>query len=219
MASTAKPAEAVTSPFLIALSERVLLSDGAMGTVLQERGIPADACLELTNVDSPDVVRRLHVEYIEAGADLIQTNTSANRYRLEAYGLQDRVAELNRGPKSRARPLPRVDAGCPWPATSGRWAGFSEQRRRRSPSRWLRWRTRALTSSDRDLHISSGSGGGVRTAREVARHSGRRPDDFRRGADGGRPQPREVALALHARPAPRWSASTAATVRRRRSGS
>ncbi len=97
MASTTEQAEAVTSPFMTALSRRVLLSDGAMGTVLQERGIPVDACLEQANAENPDLVRQLHLEYIEAGADLIQTNTfGANRFRLEAYGLQDRAADLNR---------------------------------------------------------------------------------------------------------------------------
>ena len=96
MASTTQPAETMTSPFLKAIAERVLLSDGATGTVLQERGIPTDACLELANVEHPEMVRQLHVEYINAGADVIQTNTfGANRVRLAFYGLQDRVAELN----------------------------------------------------------------------------------------------------------------------------
>lgn len=96
MTSTTQPAEMVGSPFLQALSQRVLLSDGATGTVLQERGIPVDACLELANVDRPDLVRQLHLEYIQAGADLIQTNTfGANRPRLAAFGLEDRVRELN----------------------------------------------------------------------------------------------------------------------------
>jgi homocysteine S-methyltransferase len=96
MASTTEPAEGVASPFLSALEQGVLLADGATGTVLQERGIPVDDCLELTNVERPDLVRQLHLDYIAAGVDIIQTNTfGANRVRLRAYGAADRAVELN----------------------------------------------------------------------------------------------------------------------------
>src|SRR5205814_2344471 len=89
------PAKA--SPFLDALSQRVLLSDGAVGTELIERGVPSDACLEKLNLDQPGLVRRLHLDYIEAGADFVQTNTfGGNRVRLAAFGLEKRVAEINR---------------------------------------------------------------------------------------------------------------------------
>src|SRR5687768_4017561 len=85
------------SAFLDALGTRVLLADGALGTVLQERGVPTDACLEQVNLTRPGLVRGLHREYIEAGAELVQTNTfGANRYRLAAFGLEARVAEINR---------------------------------------------------------------------------------------------------------------------------
>jgi methionine synthase / methylenetetrahydrofolate reductase(NADPH) len=78
------------------VKERVLVSDGATGTMLHERGVPVDACLDQVNIDNPALVRRLHREYIEAGADLIQTNTfGANRVRLAAYGLEDRVDQIN----------------------------------------------------------------------------------------------------------------------------
>jgi homocysteine S-methyltransferase len=97
MVTTLQPAETTDTPFLKALEERVLLSDGATGTVLQERGIPFDACLELANIEQPDLVRQLHIDYINAGADIIQTNTfGANSMRLAAYGLAGRVADLNR---------------------------------------------------------------------------------------------------------------------------
>ena len=66
------------------------------GTVLQERGIPIDDCLELANVERPDLVRQLHFDYLAAGVDIIQTNTfGASRVRLRAYGAGDRVVELN----------------------------------------------------------------------------------------------------------------------------
>ncbi len=88
---------AADSPFLAALRERALLCDGAMGTLLRERGLSADACLEEANVDHASLVRQIHAEYIQAGADVVQTNTfGANRVRLGAYGLEKRVGELNR---------------------------------------------------------------------------------------------------------------------------
>ena len=91
------PASALAADFLKALSEGVMLADGATGTVLHERGVPVDGCIELANAEQPDLVRQLHEDYVQAGASLIQTNTfGANRFRLAAYGLEGRVAELNR---------------------------------------------------------------------------------------------------------------------------
>ncbi|MPZ50095.1 MAG: bifunctional homocysteine S-methyltransferase/methylenetetrahydrofolate reductase [Dehalococcoidia bacterium] len=85
------------SRFLEALSLRVIVADGAIGTMLQERGVPIDACLEQVNISRPALVRTLHREYVEAGAELIQTNTfGANRVRLAAFSLEGRVAEINR---------------------------------------------------------------------------------------------------------------------------
>jgi len=84
------------SPFLLALEQRVLLADGAMGTLLQSRGAPKNACLEALVLDSPDLVRRVHEDYIAAGADIIETNTfGANRYRLAKHGLESRVRDIN----------------------------------------------------------------------------------------------------------------------------
>ncbi len=84
-------------PFLDALGSRVLIGDGAIGTTLLERGIPADACLEQLNVGRPSIVREIHQEYVEAGADIIQTNTfGANRFRLASVGLAEKVGEFNR---------------------------------------------------------------------------------------------------------------------------
>jgi methionine synthase I (cobalamin-dependent)/5,10-methylenetetrahydrofolate reductase len=92
------------SPFLAALERKVLLSDGAMGTLLHDAGVPADVCPELTNLERPELVRRVHLDYIDAGADLIQTNTfGANRVRLGAFGLAERLAEINRAAVRLAR--------------------------------------------------------------------------------------------------------------------
>ena len=83
-------------PFLTALEQRVLLADGAMGTLLHSRGVPTSACLEALVLEQPDLVRRAHEEYIEAGADIIETDTfGANRFRLARHGLEGRVRDIN----------------------------------------------------------------------------------------------------------------------------
>lgn len=70
--------------------------DGAMGTMLQHGGLKAGACPELMNVESPEVVRKIHRAYIDAGATIIETNTfGASSLKLEHYGLSSRVKELN----------------------------------------------------------------------------------------------------------------------------
>lgn len=79
------------------LSEKTLLADGAMGTMLHARGIGFDKCFDELNLTNPAAVAEIHREYIEAGAELIITNTfSANRYKLTKHGLQDDVVEINR---------------------------------------------------------------------------------------------------------------------------
>lgn len=84
------------SPFLTALEQRVLLADGAMGTLLQSRGIAQHACLEALVLEQPDIVRRVHEDYIAAGADIIETNTfGANRFRLARHGLEAKVRDIN----------------------------------------------------------------------------------------------------------------------------
>ncbi len=70
--------------------------DGAMGTMLQAGGLKAGACPELMNVDNPEVVKKIHRAYIDAGSTIITTNTfGASRLKLSHYGIADRVRELN----------------------------------------------------------------------------------------------------------------------------
>lgn len=77
-------------------AERVLLSDGAMGTMLHGRGVGFEECFDQLNVSQPAIVADIHREYIEAGSTIIQTNTfGANRYKLARHGLENRVKEIN----------------------------------------------------------------------------------------------------------------------------
>ncbi len=70
--------------------------DGAMGTMLQQGGLKAGACPELMNVESPEIVKKIHRAYIDAGATIIETNTfGASSLKLEHYGIASRAKELN----------------------------------------------------------------------------------------------------------------------------
>lgn len=77
------------------LQTNVLTADGAMGTILYSYGI--DYCYEELNIEKPEIIEKIHHDYIEAGADIIQTNTySANAVKLARYGLENRVTEFNK---------------------------------------------------------------------------------------------------------------------------
>ncbi|HWK22770.1 MAG TPA: bifunctional homocysteine S-methyltransferase/methylenetetrahydrofolate reductase [Ureibacillus sp.] len=79
---------------LEALKTKVLTADGAMGTLLYAYGL--DNCHEEMNLVRPDIIEKIHVEYITAGADVIQTNTyGANSIKLARHGLETKVAEIN----------------------------------------------------------------------------------------------------------------------------
>lgn len=78
--------------------------DGAFGTVLHGRGVPIDQSFDEVNLTNPALVADIHRSYIDAGADLIETNTfGANRYKLGEHGLQHKVDEINRAAVSVAR--------------------------------------------------------------------------------------------------------------------
>ncbi|HEX8026963.1 MAG TPA: bifunctional homocysteine S-methyltransferase/methylenetetrahydrofolate reductase [Vicinamibacterales bacterium] len=83
-------------PFIDALDERVLVCDGAMGTMLYAKGVFINRCFESLNQSQPDLVVDVHAEYLKAGADVIETNTfGANRMKLRGFGLGDQVREIN----------------------------------------------------------------------------------------------------------------------------
>ncbi|NUP07275.1 MAG: bifunctional homocysteine S-methyltransferase/methylenetetrahydrofolate reductase [Polyangiaceae bacterium] len=83
-------------PFLEAVEKGLLVSDGAMGSLLYERGVFVTQNFEQLNVARPDVVKKIHADYLEAGAQIIQTNTfGANSFRLDRHGLVGEVRRLN----------------------------------------------------------------------------------------------------------------------------
>ena len=83
--------------FLQQLSQGTMLADGAMGTMLHARGVGFDKCFDELNLTNPAAVADIHREYIEAGAQLVITNTfGANRFKLKKHGLEADVIEINR---------------------------------------------------------------------------------------------------------------------------
>jgi methionine synthase / methylenetetrahydrofolate reductase(NADPH) len=83
-------------PLMQALVAGPLVLDGAMGTQLYERGVLYSACFEELNSSRPELVARVHEDYVRAGAQVVESNTfGANALRLEKYGLSGRVRELN----------------------------------------------------------------------------------------------------------------------------
>src|ERR1035437_1002410 len=82
--------------FSDAIQQGVLILDGAMGTMLQARGLKPGQSPEELNLTMPEVVASVHREYIQAGADIIITNTfGGTRFKLAHYGLEDRLVEIN----------------------------------------------------------------------------------------------------------------------------
>lgn len=75
---------------------RILVFDGAMGTILQENGLPPGACPEAFNLNRQDILKKVHQEYVDKGADIITTNTfGGNRVKLAQYNLEDKTKEIN----------------------------------------------------------------------------------------------------------------------------
>jgi homocysteine S-methyltransferase len=94
--SPAKPASAGVKPFLDRLAEGVVVCDGAMGTMLYAKGVFLNRCFDELNLSMPDLVRSVHADYVEAGAEIIETNTfGAQRLKLGPHGLEAQVRKIN----------------------------------------------------------------------------------------------------------------------------
>ncbi|GAB4318105.1 MAG: bifunctional homocysteine S-methyltransferase/methylenetetrahydrofolate reductase [Bacteroidales bacterium] len=91
-------------PFIDFIKENIVLFDGAMGTEIYNRGIYINTCYDELNLSRPNLIKEIHKSYIEAGADVIETNTfGANRLKLKKFGLEDRIYEINFAGASLAR--------------------------------------------------------------------------------------------------------------------
>lgn len=86
-----------TKPDLLqVLRERNLLGDGAMGTQLYSKGVFINRCFEQVNLENPDLIKSVHLDYLEAGAEIIETNTfGANVSRLQSFALDQQVKSIN----------------------------------------------------------------------------------------------------------------------------
>src|SRR5271154_4056590 len=82
--------------FLDRLKSAPILCDGAMGTLLYSKGIFINRCYDELNLSQPDLIRGIHHEYLQAGAEIIETNTfGANAFRLARHSLADKVRDMN----------------------------------------------------------------------------------------------------------------------------
>src|ERR1700736_3653306 len=82
--------------FLSRLEKATVLCDGAMGTLLYSKGIFINRCYDELNCSQPELIRGIHHEYLQAGAEVIETNTfGGNSFRLARHSMADRVREIN----------------------------------------------------------------------------------------------------------------------------
>jgi methionine synthase I (cobalamin-dependent)/5,10-methylenetetrahydrofolate reductase len=87
----------MTNELLTRLKQGPVLCDGAMGTLLYAKGVFINKCYDELNLTQPDLIRNIHQEYLNAGAEIIETNTfGGNSFRLGRHGLADKVNEVNR---------------------------------------------------------------------------------------------------------------------------
>ncbi len=99
------------SEFKQQLANRVLIADGAMGTMLYSRGVFINKCYDELNLSAPGMVREIHEEYVKAGAEILESNTfGANRVRLAGYGFADKLREINQAGARLAREAARDQA-------------------------------------------------------------------------------------------------------------
>src|SRR5271156_5673998 len=103
--------------------DRTVLFDGAMGSMLYERGVFINRCYDELNLSQPELVRSIHEDYLQAGAEIIESNTfGGNAFRLAHFGMQDKVFAINQAGARLARQaveqLKDKQAGTAWVAGS-----------------------------------------------------------------------------------------------------
>jgi homocysteine S-methyltransferase len=111
------------SRFAEMFADRPMLADGAMGTFLYARGVFVNRCYDELNLSDPNLILSVHEEYLQAGAEILETNTfGANRFRLTRHGLNGKVEEINAaGVRLARRAVERLkerQAGEAWVAGS-----------------------------------------------------------------------------------------------------
>ena len=133
-----------------------MVADGAMGTMLYSKGVFINRCFDELNLSAADMVRQIHQEYVKAGAEILETNTfGANRMRLAAFGLAEKLRDINQAGVRLAREAAQGRRRS-WPARSDRWACVSSRwARRLSPKRARSFREQieALVEAGVDLLI------------------------------------------------------------------
>ena len=86
----------MATDLLARIKQSPVLCDGAMGTLLYAKGIFINRCYDELNLTQPELIRGVHREYLQAGAEIIETNTfGANAFRLGRHSLADRVRDIN----------------------------------------------------------------------------------------------------------------------------
>ena len=140
---TAANDRAYDTDLLDALSQRVLVGDGAMGTMLQAADLTLDdfndleGCNEILNETRPDVIEQIHRDYFEAGADAVETNTfGCNLSNLGDYDIADKIRELSEKGTAIARRVAdeMSTAGPQALRARARWARAPSCRRSGTPS-------------------------------------------------------------------------------------
>src|SRR3984893_10829190 len=87
----------MSADLLTRIKQSPILCDGAMGTLLYARGVFINRCYDELNLSQPDLIRAIHHEYLQAGAEIVETNTfGANAFRLGRHSIADKVPDMNR---------------------------------------------------------------------------------------------------------------------------
>src|SRR5271165_4779167 len=93
---------------LARIKQSPVLCDGAMGTMLYDKGVFINRCYDELNLSAPDMIRQVHLDYVKAGAEILETNTfGANRMRLAAFGLGEKLRAINQAGVKLAREAAR----------------------------------------------------------------------------------------------------------------